>query len=53
MEKLIIRGGKPLKGKVTVSGSKNASLPILAATLLTDELCVLEEVERCRERRYR
>jgi len=42
VEKLIIRGGRPLKGKVTVSGSKNASLPILAASLLTDELCVLE-----------
>ena len=42
MEKLIIRGGRPLKGAVTVSGSKNACLPILAATLLTDERCVLE-----------
>ena len=49
MEKLIVRGGKPLKGKVTVSGSKNASLPILAAALLTDELCVLEGVPILRD----
>lgn len=49
MEKLIIRGGRSLKGKVTISGSKNASLPILAATLLTDELCVLEGVPNLRD----
>ena len=49
MEKLIVRGGRPLKGKVTVSGSKNASLPILAAALLTDELCVLEGVPALRD----
>ncbi len=34
MEKLIIKGGKPLHGEVSVSGAKNASLPILAAVLL-------------------
>lgn len=49
MEKLIIRGGHSLKGKVTVSGSKNASLPILAAALLTDDLCVLEGVPNLRD----
>lgn len=37
MDKLIVEGGHPLEGTVNVSGSKNASLPILAATLLTDE----------------
>ena len=37
MEKFIIEGGTPLKGTVTPSGNKNAALPILAATLLTDE----------------
>ena len=37
MEKLIVEGGHPLKGYVNISGSKNASLPILAASLLTDE----------------
>ncbi len=49
MEKLIIRGRQPLKGRVEVSGSKNASLPILAACLLTDELCVLEGVPNLRD----
>ena len=33
MEKLEVFGGKKLKGQVNISGSKNASLPILAATL--------------------
>lgn len=37
MEKLLIIGGKPLGGELRVSGSKNAALPILAATLLADE----------------
>jgi UDP-N-acetylglucosamine 1-carboxyvinyltransferase len=46
MDKLIITGGKPLKGEVRISGSKNAALPILAATLLTDETCVLSNVPK-------
>lgn len=37
MDKLVIRGGKPLEGTVKISGAKNAALPILAATLLTNE----------------
>ena len=37
MDKLIIQGGKPLTGELRISGAKNAALPILAATLLTDE----------------
>ena len=41
MDKLKIRGGRPLGGEITVSGAKNAALPILAASLLTpDELIV-------------
>jgi UDP-N-acetylglucosamine 1-carboxyvinyltransferase len=44
MEKLIIEGGKPLGGKMNVSGSKNSCLPILAATLLTEEPCVIRRV---------
>jgi UDP-N-acetylglucosamine 1-carboxyvinyltransferase len=39
-----IRGGRPLHGSVHVAGSKNASLPMLAATLLTDEPCTLRNV---------
>lgn len=42
MDKLVIEGGKSLKGSVAVSGSKNALLPILAATLLTPEKCVIK-----------
>ena len=37
MDKILIRGGVPLKGEVTVSGSKNAALPILISSLLTAE----------------
>ena len=37
MEKLIIRGKKDLSGKISISGSKNASLPILAATILANQ----------------
>ncbi len=44
MDQFFIDGGKPLKGGVKISGSKNAALPILIATLLTDEVCVIENV---------
>ncbi|MFP4606797.1 MAG: UDP-N-acetylglucosamine 1-carboxyvinyltransferase [Thiohalospira sp.] len=37
MDKLVITGGRPVAGEVRISGAKNAALPILAATLLTDE----------------
>ena len=39
MDYFVIRGGKPLQGRIAISGAKNAALPILAASLLTsDEL---------------
>jgi UDP-N-acetylglucosamine 1-carboxyvinyltransferase len=44
MDRFIIDGGRPLDGTIEVSGSKNAALPILIATLLTDEPCVVENV---------
>jgi UDP-N-acetylglucosamine 1-carboxyvinyltransferase len=44
MESLLIKGGVPLHGRVTVSGAKNAVLPIMAATLLTNEPCVIRRV---------
>lgn len=44
MNKLIIKGGVPLSGEVCVSGSKNAVLPILAATLLTSESVVIRNI---------
>jgi UDP-N-acetylglucosamine 1-carboxyvinyltransferase len=49
MDKLIIEGGARLKGEVAISGSKNAVLPILAATLLTDEPCVIKGVPNLRD----
>lgn len=44
MESLLIKGGVPLHGEVTISGAKNAVLPIMAAALLTDEPCVIRRV---------
>ena len=44
MDSLIIHGGTRLDGVLRASGSKNAALPILAATLLTGESCVLQRV---------
>ena len=42
MDVLKINGGRPLRGEVHVSGAKNACLPIFAATLLTEEPCIIE-----------
>ncbi len=44
MARFIIEGGYPLAGEVTPSGNKNAALPLLAATLLTDEPVILRNV---------
>jgi len=44
MESLLIKGGVPLHGEVQISGAKNAVLPILAATLLTPDKCVIHRV---------
>ena len=44
MDKFVINGGKPLKGNVVISGAKNAAVAIVAATILADEPCVLENV---------
>jgi len=49
MDKLVIEGGAKLNGEVTVSGAKNAVLPIMAATLLTDEPCVIKGVPNLRD----
>ncbi len=44
MVRYIIEGGHKLRGDITVNGSKNAALPMLAATLLTSEPCIIERV---------
>lgn len=52
MEKFIVHGGSQLAGSVNISGSKNASLPILAATLLTREQCVIRRVPDVSDTNY-
>lgn len=49
MEKFVIEGGYPLSGEMTPSGNKNEALPVLAATLLTDEEVHLSNVPRIRD----
>lgn len=49
MDKMVIHGGRALQGRVLVSGSKNATLPILMATLLTTDSVVLHNVPRLRD----
>src|SRR5687767_1826967 len=44
MDKILVHGGRKLSGSVKISGSKNSALPILAATLLTREPCVIHHV---------
>src|SRR5438067_12561691 len=46
MSTLLLEGGRPLSGTVSVEGNKNAALPLLAACLLTTEECVLTNVPR-------
>jgi UDP-N-acetylglucosamine 1-carboxyvinyltransferase len=49
MDKLLIEGGRPLKGSVRISGAKNAALPAMAAALLTSERVELENIPRVRD----
>jgi UDP-N-acetylglucosamine 1-carboxyvinyltransferase len=49
MDKLLIRGGRPLEGEVTISGAKNAALPELCAALLTPEPVTLTNVPRLQD----
>lgn len=49
MDKLVVEGGRPLEGEVQVSGSKNASLPILVASLLAEGKCTFRNVPNLRD----
>ncbi|HEX5481063.1 MAG TPA: UDP-N-acetylglucosamine 1-carboxyvinyltransferase [Terriglobia bacterium] len=49
MDKLLIEGERPLEGRVTISGAKNAALPAMAAALLTSEAVVLHNLPRVRD----
>ena len=44
MEQYAINGGNPLVGEVEIGGAKNAALPILAASLMTDETVLVENM---------
>lgn len=44
MDKILIRGGKPLRGAVQVRGAKNSALPLMAAAILAEQPCVLHNV---------
>lgn len=46
MEKIVIRGGNELYGDVYINGMKNAALPIIFATILTADKCIIENVPR-------
>ena len=52
MDKLLVHGGTSLSGSINISGSKNASLPILAAALLTDQQVVIERVPDVSDTNY-
>ncbi|MBC8245007.1 MAG: UDP-N-acetylglucosamine 1-carboxyvinyltransferase [Verrucomicrobia bacterium] len=52
MDCLVIKGGTPLKGEVRISGAKNAALPLMAATLLTKEECVLRNLPNLSDVRF-
>ena len=46
MDRIRIKGGRPLNGTIPISGAKNAALPLMIASLLTDEPLILENVPR-------
>ncbi|MEI7928984.1 MAG: UDP-N-acetylglucosamine 1-carboxyvinyltransferase, partial [Verrucomicrobiales bacterium] len=52
MDKLLVHGGSTLRGSVNISGSKNASLPIIAAALLTDEDVIIRRVPDVSDTNY-
>jgi UDP-N-acetylglucosamine 1-carboxyvinyltransferase len=52
MDKIRIHGGHPLSGSIKISGSKNSALPVLAATLLTQEPCTIRRVPDLSDTNY-
>jgi UDP-N-acetylglucosamine 1-carboxyvinyltransferase len=52
MDKILVHGGNSLSGSIKVSGSKNSALPILAATLLTREPCIVRRVPDLSDTHY-
>jgi UDP-N-acetylglucosamine 1-carboxyvinyltransferase len=52
MDRFLIKGGTPLHGEVMIGGAKNAVLPIMAATLLTAEPCIIRRVPNLSDVRF-
>jgi UDP-N-acetylglucosamine 1-carboxyvinyltransferase len=52
MDKILVHGGNSLAGSIKISGSKNSALPILAATLLTREPCIIRRVPDLSDTHY-
>ncbi len=46
MDRILIRGGKPLRGEIQIGGAKNAALPLMAACLLTEGTLTLSNLPR-------
>ena len=49
MDKFVVKGGVPLRGQIATGGAKNSALPVLAATLLTDQPVVLRRIPHVRD----
>ena len=49
MDKIVVKGGRRLKGKVKMVGAKNAVLPVMTACLLCKGVSVIENVPRLRD----
>ena len=49
MEQYVIKGGNPLVGEVVIGGAKNAALGILAAAIMTDDQCLIDNVPDVRD----
>lgn len=49
MDKILISGGNKLKGRVSISGAKNAALAILPAAILSDDICVIENLPNIKD----
>ena len=49
MDKFLIKGPCKIKGQVSISGSKNAALPILASTILFDKTVIIDNLPRVKD----
>ena len=52
MEKYIVEGGHPLEGEVSISGAKNAVVAILTATVLAEDICIIENIPNISDVKY-